>query len=244
MDDFNNKLYKRINYNKLKKDEDENSNSDTFDENLNNLHRIEKIENLIEVINGNVNYINLELNSIKNSLKEKRSNFIKQKVIKEQKYSDNKIVDSTNENMISSETILKEIEKLKIGGDFDKLNNNLENKENEKIDEKRRNINFKNPDENRHSLLKIKSFNDLNLDLESLKTKKNGINDKINNNNPKNINLKFNENKEEKSVRDLNDIIEQFKKKQESENISINKKKFHKQVTLNERQDVFILFEN
>lgn len=219
--------------------EEENLNNESYDENLHNLHRIEKIENILGLINGNVNFINLELKSIKNSLiKKRKTNFIKQK--KNRIYQDDRINNAEKVELITSEAVLREIEKLKTGQNNNSnfKNKNLENENHERENNKKDNSNFKKTNQDTRSLLQIKSFNDLHIDLNSLGKNKNA--EKDNNNNNKNDN-KTNSakiNKDNKQMQDLNDIIEGFKKKQASEERNIDKKKFHKQVTLNDKEEV------
>lgn len=216
-----------LNYNNninYKEESNSNSNQEYYDENLHNLNRIEKIENIINLINGNVNFINSELKSIKNSLMKKRKpNYIKQKLNRINQ--EDKLNKPDNDQEITSQYVLREIEKLKSGNKNIKNDNNKNNEnENSNSYKETKNSNFRKDSEDKPALLQIKSFNDLNIDLDSLEEK----NKKIPNNNNKKI----------KSIQDLNDIIEGFKSKQASENSNLNKKKFHKQVTLNDKQEV------
>ena len=214
-----------VDNNKINKNKEEDNNSgnqepESYDDNLNNLHRIEKIENLINVINGNVNFINSELKSIKTSLmKKKRTNYIKQKLNRINQEVGINITEKDKE--ITSEDVLREIEKLKSGNKNLIKNENIDFYDNNS----KENIkNRKNADDN-PSLLQIKSFNDLNIDLDTLEGKnKNEANKK--------------NNKDIKNMQDLKNIIEGFKNKQTSEELNLNKKKFHKQMTLNDKQEV------
>lgn len=217
----------------------------SYDDNLYNLQRIEKIENMMQVINGNFQFLTEEIKSLKNSIKNKRPNLIKRK-----------LQEKSKENL-TSEAILKEIESLKLKKlDAQSQDERIGSKStnDNKASESKKRL-FKNKtngletedietNKYRQSLLKIKSFKDLNIDLESLKAKSS---EDINNSNSNNINKhtgKAHQSKDstkadnDKQI-DINEILEGFKKKQDSESVGLNKKKFRsQQVSLSEKEDV------
>jgi len=152
-------------------------------------------------------------------MKKKRTNYIKQKLNRINQEDGINITEKDKE--ITSEDVLREIEKLKSGNKNLIKNENIDFYDNNS----KENIkNRKNADD-KPSLLQIKSFNDLNIDLDTLEGKnKNEANKK--------------NNKDIKNMQDLKNIIEGFKNKQTSEELNLNKKKFHKQMTLNDKQEV------
>ena len=139
-----------------------------------------KVENIHKILNNfykNLNIMNIQLKNENNSNKISRN-----------KKSEKKTADSNK--IITSKSILNEIEKLK-KNQFNKNPNNSTNIKNDKL-----------------SLLKIKSFNDLNINLEAFKKEKTFAQDS---------------NKKIKND-DINNIIENFKNKQNAQINSINNK--------------------
>ena len=174
-------------------------------------------------------------------MKKRRTNYIKQKPNKINQ--EDRIDNTGKDEVITSEAVLREIEKLKTGHKSNlnskesKSSDNDFEDENESESNKKSNSKFKKAAQDKRALLQIKSFNDLNIDLDSLEKNKNADN-KLNNSSNRHDN-----NMDSKQMQDLNDIIEGFKKKQASEDSNLNKKKFHKQVTLNDKQEVKVTFD-
>ena len=138
-----------------------------------------------------------EINLIKNSINNKRKGYLKSSI--ENKISKDKENAEKNEMNLNKNKILN--------------HENLKNKE----------LN----NEEKLSLLKVKNFNDLNINLDSLK---------------KNTNESYNG--KNYGVEDINKIIESFKRKSNEESNNLNKKKFQRQVSLNKKEvvNIFLIF--